>query len=82
MKRRAVMLATVVLIAAGGWLALRPSADKTAPDSLGDLLLDLQIVPLDGEASPPFRLTGLDGKPLALADLRGRVALLYFWATW
>jgi hypothetical protein len=50
--------------------------------SLDDLLLELQLVPLDGQAPKPFALASLDGRRVALADLAGRPALLYFWATW
>ena len=32
--------------------------------------------------APAVDLTTLDGRPMRLADLRGRVVLLYFWATW
>jgi thiol-disulfide isomerase/thioredoxin len=31
---------------------------------------------------PPFTLTTLDGKPVRSSDLRGKVVLLDFWATW
>ena len=34
------------------------------------------------KAAPAFSLPGLDGRVTALSDLRGRVALLFFWATW
>jgi len=34
------------------------------------------------DPAPDFKLTGLDGKPIALADSRGKVILLNFWATW
>lgn len=34
------------------------------------------------DAAPEFKLTTLDGKPLSLADSRGKVILLNFWATW
>jgi thiol-disulfide isomerase/thioredoxin len=34
------------------------------------------------DAAPEFQLEGLDGKPLSLASVRGKVVLLNFWATW
>jgi peroxiredoxin len=35
-----------------------------------------------GEAAPEFRLTGLDGKEIALSDLRGSMLVLHFGASW
>lgn len=38
---------------------------------------------IPGHPAPEFRFTTFpDGKPLALSDLRGKVVLLDFWATW
>jgi thiol-disulfide isomerase/thioredoxin len=34
------------------------------------------------DAAPEIKLNTLDGKPLTLASLRGKVVLLNFWATW
>jgi thiol-disulfide isomerase/thioredoxin len=34
------------------------------------------------DAAPDFKVTGLDGKPVTLADSKGKVILLNFWATW
>jgi cytochrome c biogenesis protein CcmG, thiol:disulfide interchange protein DsbE len=31
---------------------------------------------------PEFKLTGLDGKPLTPAQLKGKVVVVEFWATW
>ena len=53
-----------------------------AADSIQDLAMDLRMTPLDGQAAPAFTLNTLDGRRVALADFKGHVVLLYFWATW
>ncbi len=34
------------------------------------------------QQAPAFSLTDINGKPLSLADYKGKVVLLDFWATW
>lgn len=38
--------------------------------------------PRVGEPAPDFRLTLVDGSHVQLSDLRGKVVVLNFWATW
>jgi peroxiredoxin len=38
--------------------------------------------PVVGQPAPPFELTLVDGTKVSLAELRGNVVVLNFWATW
>lgn len=74
MTRQAMMGAAVCLMIAmaglGGAMAtdIRPVAERN-------------VVKL-GELAPNFQLRDLNGRFVALSDLRGKVVLLNFWATW
>jgi thiol-disulfide isomerase/thioredoxin len=59
-----------------------PPGDGDGPVDLGNVPLVLQKVLNVGDAAPDFQTVTLDGKPLRLADYRGKTVLLDFWATW
>jgi cytochrome oxidase Cu insertion factor (SCO1/SenC/PrrC family) len=53
-----------------------------AADTIADLAIDFRMNPLDGQVAPAFTLPALAGLRFSLADFKGQVVLLYFWATW
>jgi len=52
------------------------------PLSLGKLQLDVIKRLKVGQMAPDFEIQTVDGRPLKLADFRGKYVLLDFWATW
>jgi RNA polymerase sigma factor (sigma-70 family) len=61
-----------------------PDGPRTEPVDLGAIPWEVrEVARLNvGDRAPDFEIETLDGKPLRLADFRGRVVLLDFWATW
>ena len=71
--RRIGLLAAVVaaVLAVVAVLATGLGRDPSAPTS-----------PLVGRAAPAFTLAQLNGPPFALANVRGQVVVINFWASW
>ena len=67
---------SVAVIAVAAVLAATAAA--AAPD-FASLKID-EIKP--PKAAPAFELPDLDGQAHRLADLRGKVVMLFFWTTW
>jgi peroxiredoxin len=76
-----------LLVVGGVWFAFstfQPASPVVAnPEASGTLPAILtRSGPRVGSPAPDFSLTGLDQQTIELGQLRGKVVLLNFWATW
>jgi len=68
----------VIAIAVLGGIVLAASALAAAPDFAG-----MQIQRYDPpKPAPTFALPSLEGTTVRLEDLKGKMIMLVFWATW
>ena len=59
-------------------VATSATTTQAAPD-----FASMQVTPYEPpKPAPAFSLPDLQGKMLELSALRGKVAMLFFWATW
>lgn len=77
--RRLLPLLGLLALAPAGALALAQPRVEAAPVVPAGKAGNAGNRGLVGKAAPAFTLRRLDGKPLALKELRGTVALLNFW---
>ena len=42
----------------------------------------VQTTPIKGQTAPDFEITGQGGKMVKLSNLKGKVVLIDFWASW
>ncbi len=62
----------------------RPSTTANGTNAAGDAgpLKPRAVPSIRGQQAPAITLKDLNGKPVALADFKGKVVLVNFWATW
>ncbi len=63
-------------------------AIAVAPSGLGAKVVGaaawqaVGVTPVEPAPAPALTLSDLAGRPVGLDEFRGRVVMLYFWATW
>ncbi len=90
-----LLIALLVLVALAVWMlpdgnasqatdAPAAAAEQTAPAELAEPEDEIAATTLvkEGMEAPDFTITMLDGSTVKLSDLRGKVVLVNFWATW
>ena len=79
--RKAILPAVAVLVAAGFIALIVFGVSQTGDDRTLDAAVAAGKSP--AAPSPTMKLPTLDGgKPIALADLRGKVVVMNLWASW
>jgi cytochrome c biogenesis protein CcmG/thiol:disulfide interchange protein DsbE len=95
-KRNTIVLGVTLFILAtfawagwANWEFRQQQAEKTAAAGAQATLekgetADAMLTssPLLGKPAPEFKLEDLNGKPVTLADYKGKALLINFWATW
>jgi thiol-disulfide isomerase/thioredoxin len=76
-QRSRLPLLGALCLAAGAFLMVTCAASAGTPQG-GNVIRFVR----NPDAAPEFKLDALDGRPLSLATVRGKVVLLNFWATW
>lgn len=79
-SRLSLILACLSLLP--GCLALGSAVVLFAPSQARAATLEKFIAAPEPIPAPPITFTDADGKTLSLADFRGKVVLINFWATW
>ena len=78
----AIMLLTLIalVVAILFWPTEAVATDNFAPTTQDDVAATTLIH--EGDTAPDFSVEMMDGSKVTLSELRGKVVLLSFWATW
>ena len=79
-KQLAILLALIAAVVAA--LLLLPGCGGRTSRKAADAEADASALVKAGDMAPDFTVEMFDGSRLTLSDLRGKVVLLNFWATW
>jgi thiol-disulfide isomerase/thioredoxin len=77
MQKTVIIILAIVAVVAGTWYA-----DRATRVSVSTKTPTVLKTALAGKPEPDLKFKDLQGKEVALADLKGKVVFLNFWATW
>ena len=77
-----VWRAAGILLVIGVAIALRAGLSQMNEITTQDTDHEVQLQSLNVETPPDWRLERAGGGHLTMGELRGGVAMLYFWTTW
>ncbi|HUZ01917.1 MAG TPA: redoxin domain-containing protein [Thermomicrobiaceae bacterium] len=76
------ILIVAALLALLGYTLFAPKPQTSALGAGGRIEQGSSIVTFAGRAAPQFSIKTFDGKPVSLAQLRGKTVIVNFWASW
>ncbi|MCL2761108.1 MAG: TlpA family protein disulfide reductase [Desulfuromonadales bacterium] len=80
MKRIAVIV--IIIIMAVAIIAGCKKSETSAPATSQQTQTSTPVAVVEGAIAPDFTVQDLSGKEQKLSDLKGKVVLVNFWATW
>jgi peroxiredoxin len=85
MRLRSFIAVLVLLLPVTVWIIgreMQPHPITQLPAHRSDFFADLGIEPVEKRPAPDFLLKDINGNTVRIHDLKGKVVLLNFWATW
>ena len=80
---RVLLVLVVLLVASSGAAEEATPRSAATPTAIARLLEVLALGGYaPGDTAPPFEAFTLDGRSVTLSELKGRVVVVAFWATW
>jgi peroxiredoxin len=77
-----ILMLVVTLALLAVMFLWNPTEAKAAPAPQSQEQIEASTIAKQGTEAPDFKVEMFDGKSVRLSDLRGKVVLVNFWATW
>ena len=88
MKKPVFWIIIIIVLAGVALFIFLPKSNSAKKDQITDVVnneateVDESDILKVGDISPLFTVKMFDGSEIAIADLKGKVVLIQFWATW